>query len=82
MMAFFELVDGKFEVEVHDVVANDDHVVGLVRVTIGKDGRTLEFDEAHVWHVVDGRVTQMWAVPVDPYEVDDFFAAVSSDAGD
>ena len=76
-MEFMQLVDGNFSIELHDVLANDDHVVALIGVTIGKEGRELTFDEAHVWHIRDGLMTQMWAVPQDPYVVDEFFANLS-----
>ena len=36
-------------------------------------GRHLDFDEAHIWHIRDGMATEMWGVPKDPYTVDDFF---------
>ena len=74
-MEFMTLVDGNFSIDLHDVLANDDHVVALITVTIAKDGRDLAFDEAHVWHVRDGQMTEMWAIPQDPYVVDEFFAA-------
>jgi ketosteroid isomerase-like protein len=77
MLEFFALVDFSMTMQLHDVLATDDHVVTLVRVSIDHDGRHLDFDEAHVWHVRDGRAIEMWAVPKDPYEVDDFFAAAS-----
>lgn len=75
MMEFMTLVEGNFSIEVHDILANDDHVVALVKVHIAKGGRKLAFDEAHVWHVTDGRMVEMWSVLQDPYEVDEFFAA-------
>jgi ketosteroid isomerase-like protein len=75
MMEFFTLVDFSMRIAVHDVLATDQHVVGLVTVSIDYQGRHLDFDEAHIWHVRDGMVTEMWAVPRDPYAVDEFFAA-------
>jgi uncharacterized protein len=75
MMEFFALVGFSMKTELHDVAATDDHVVSLVRVSVDYQGRHLDFDEAHVWHVQDGQATEMWALPVDPYEVDAFFAA-------
>ncbi|HVY09059.1 MAG TPA: nuclear transport factor 2 family protein [Mycobacteriales bacterium] len=75
MMEFFAMVDFSMKIAVHDVLATDDHVVGLVQVSIDYQGRHLDFDEAHIWHVRDGMVYEMWAVPKNPYEVDDFFAA-------
>jgi len=74
-MEFMQLVEGNFSIELHDVLANDDHIAALIAVKIGKDGRELVFNEAHVWHVKDGLMTEMWALPVDPYTVDEFFAA-------
>jgi len=76
-MEFMQLVEGKFSMELHDVLANDDHAVLLVAVTIGKGGRELTFNETHVWHIRDGLAVEMWAIPVDPYAVDEFFAAVA-----
>lgn len=75
MMEFFTLVDFSMKLAPHDVLANDEHTVALVTVSIDYQGRHLDFDEAHVWHIRNGKVTAMWAVPKDPYEVDEFFAA-------
>jgi ketosteroid isomerase-like protein len=75
MMEFFTLVDFSMQTAVHDIAATDDHAVSLITVSIDYQGRRLDFDEAHVWHISNGVTTEMWAVPVDPYAVDDFFAA-------
>ena len=75
MMEFFTMVDFSMKIALHDATATDDHAIGLVTVSIDYQGRHLDFDEAHIWHVRDGQVTEMWAVPKDPYEVDAFFAA-------
>ena len=71
---FMQLVEGKFSIETHDFVDSDEHLVALIRVTIGYKGRSLDFDEAHIFHLEDGKVREMWAVPQDPYAVDAFFA--------
>jgi ketosteroid isomerase-like protein len=73
-MEFMQLV-GEFSVEVHRVLADDEFVTSLITVTIAKDGRRLAFDEAHIFRVSDGLMKEMWAVPYDPYEVDEFFKA-------
>ncbi|HET6874107.1 MAG TPA: nuclear transport factor 2 family protein [Acidimicrobiales bacterium] len=75
MMEFFALVDFSMKIDVHDIAATDDHAISLVRTSVDYQGRHLDFDEAHVWHIRDGQTTEMWAVPVDPYAVDEFFAA-------
>ena len=74
MMEFFTLVDFSMKIDVHDIAATDDHAMSLVRVSIDYQGRHLDFDEAHIWHIRDGLTVEMWGVPKDPYEVDDFFA--------
>ena len=75
MMEFFTLVDFSMKMALHDVAATDEHATVLVQVSIDYQGRHLDFDEVHVWHVRDDVVTEMWAIPKDPYEVDAFFAA-------
>jgi len=75
MMEFFTLVEFSMKLALHDVLATDDHVVALVTVSIDYQGRHLDFDEAHVWHIRGGKAKDMWAVPKDPYAVDEFFAA-------
>ena len=75
MLEFFALVDFSFKFDLHDIAATEDHAIALVTVSIDYQGRHLDFDEAHIWHVRDGVTTEMWAVPKDPYEVDAFFEA-------
>ena len=55
-----ELTGGSFRVEVHDVVANDEHGVGLNSVHAEREGRTLEDNNTLVFHVRDGKVTEVW----------------------
>src|SRR3954471_15774528 len=53
-MEFMTMVAGEFSIEPHRLLADDEYVTSLITVTIGKDGRRLAFDEAHIFHVVDG----------------------------
>lgn len=50
--------------------------MSLVHVGSDYQGRHLDFDEVHVWHIRDGQTTEMWAVPKNPYEVDEFFVGI------
>ena len=54
-----ELTGGNFRVEVHGVVANDEHAVGLNSVHAERAGRTLEDNNTLVFHVRDGKVTEV-----------------------
>jgi len=57
---------GTFEVEVHDVVANEEHAIGLTVHRGSHGGRQATFRSVHVWHVSDGRLTELWEYPEQP----------------
>jgi ketosteroid isomerase-like protein len=69
-----ELGGGSFAIEVHDVLANDDHAVVLVHETGKRDGKTLDTDSAHVFHLKDGKTTEFWAMPTDQASEDAFWS--------
>jgi uncharacterized protein len=69
-----ELTGGAFRVEVHDVVANDEHGVGLHKVYAERQGRSLEDNSTLVFHVRDGKVTEVWQYWADLYAADELFA--------
>lgn len=62
-----------FEQDIHDVLANDDHVVALVRQRIEKDGETIEDVSCHVAHVEDGQLRSMWLHPYDQFGSAEFW---------
>jgi uncharacterized protein len=76
--AFFgkimELTDGTFTVAVHDLLASDDHVVVLAKESASRNGKSLESDDVHVWHIADGKAVEYWAISKDQHEVDEFWA--------
>ncbi len=66
--------EGSFSNDIHDMLANDDHVVALVRSTATRQGKSLEGVGVHVMHVTDGKLTEFWNFPEDQTTVDDFWA--------
>ena len=68
-----ELTGGTFRIEVHDVVANDEHVVGLHAVIAERDGKALRDRNILVFHVRDGRTSEVWQFWTDQYAADAFF---------
>lgn len=54
-----------FSQEIHDVLANDDHAVALVKTNVTVNGKSASFDAAHIYHMADGKVTEAWIVPAD-----------------
>lgn len=74
---FQGMLDGPFEpqVELHDVLANDEHLVALVRARVARDGDEVEYPVVEIAHVHDGAVTERWAfMDAVPEDVAAFFA--------
>lgn len=68
-----EMTGGSFRLEIHDVLASDDHVVVLVRESASRGDRQLQMNEAHVWHVSGGLAREFWGFAEDQYEAQSFF---------
>jgi ketosteroid isomerase-like protein len=69
-----ELTGGTFRAELHDVVADDEHVVGLHVDTARRGGKTLNLKEVLVFHLRDGRIVEAWEHHEDSQTWDEFFA--------
>lgn len=70
----FELSGGTYGVEVHDVLANDEHIVALLHATAEREGKRLDQDYAIVFDVHDGIVRAAWEVWKDQPSVDAFWS--------
>jgi hypothetical protein len=69
------LTDGTFRAELHDVVAGDDHVVGLHAEHGQRAGRSLQARLALIGHVRDGRLAEVWEGHLDAEAFDSFWSA-------
>lgn len=65
---------GTFRVELHDVIANDDHAVALTVNRGMRDGASLRSPSVAIYHVRDGRVSEAWLAPHDAYAEDEFWS--------
>jgi uncharacterized protein len=70
----FELTEGTYRVEVHDIVASDEHVVVLYTGRAERAGRQLEDRTALVSHFREGKQAETWVIPGDLYAVDEFLS--------
>jgi ketosteroid isomerase-like protein len=70
-MAGFAEADIKYDV--HDILANDDHVIALGTATATIGGRSLIYRTAEIFHVGNGQVTARWAFSDDTKAITDFF---------
>lgn len=68
------LTGNTFAIEIHDLLASEDHVVVLARETATREGRSLDANEVHVWHLAGGHATEFWGISQDAYASDAFFA--------
>jgi uncharacterized protein len=65
---------GTFRVEIHDLLASEDHVVVLASSAAERGGKRFEMNYCHVFHLSGGKVTESWVVNEDPYVLDEFWA--------
>jgi ketosteroid isomerase-like protein len=70
----FELSGGTFRLEIHDVLANDEHAVALFTARGERAGRRLEDRTAEVFRIRDGKAAEMWLYPADLYANDEFWS--------
>lgn len=69
-----ELSDGTSKIEVHDILANDDHGVALVTGSAQRNGKSFTGQDVHTFHIRNGQVVEFWDSPVDQYEADEFWS--------
>jgi ketosteroid isomerase-like protein len=78
ILAYFgqlgELSGGSLRAELHDVLADDDHVVGLHTAIGQREGQSLNLHAVLVFHLRDGKVAEAWEHYGDQQAFDDFIA--------
>jgi ketosteroid isomerase-like protein len=79
VMAYFgrlaQETGGNFRIELHDMLANDEHVVALTAASAERQGKSLDNARGvQVFHIRDGKVTESWFHSGDQYADDEFFS--------
>ncbi len=69
-----ELLPEGLEIELHDVLANDEHAVSLHRARGRRGDKVLDNMEVLVSHIKDGRVVEVWSHVFDQYANDEFWS--------
>jgi ketosteroid isomerase-like protein len=62
------------ELDLHDVLANDEHTVGLVTATVRVGDQSFTYRTAEIVHTEGGKVTERWAFSDDTQRITDFFS--------
>ena len=70
----FELTGGTARLELHDVLANDEHAVALYTSTAERAGKRRQERIAGVFHVRGGKITRVWLHADDLYSSDEFWS--------
>jgi len=60
------MTDKPSERSVHDILANDQHIVVLATERLTKGGKTFDADQVVVIHPRDGKAAEVWVHLADP----------------
>lgn len=67
-------LDAEFSAELHDVLANDEHALALLKVHVERGGKSLDYDVVEIYHVKNGKCVERWAFSDDTAAIAAFFA--------
>ena len=68
---------GMPDADVHDILANDEHVVVLGSASArAADGSSAEWKYVNVFHMSDGKATEVWGMAENDAAVDPFLDAL------
>ena len=70
-----EETGGTFRLDVHDILANDEHTAVLATLTASRGGKSIEVPVVNVSHNDgNGKITEFWTSTTDPQAALDFWA--------
>jgi ketosteroid isomerase-like protein len=64
---------GTFRLDVHAILADDEHGAVLATSIAERNGKAISSYVVHVLHVRDGRTQEFWVATTDPAEALDFW---------
>ena len=65
---------GTFRLEVHAILADDEHSAIMLTQYGTRNGRTLATKVVHIGHLREGKTAEFWEAFTDPDAIDDFWA--------
>lgn len=73
-----QAMGGPGSMDIHDILGNDDHVVALGTASASApDGSSAEWKYVQVFHIRDGKATEVWGMAENDAAVDPFLDALS-----
>jgi len=70
MMKLKELSGNTYQIEVHDILASDQHAAVLTTERVTRHGKTTELRTVHVWRFGAGKPLAWYEYPRDLYQFD------------
>ena len=70
----FEATGGTLGIELHDVLANDEHAVALYTASGERAGKQLTDNLVQISHLRDGKASEVWTQSTDQYASDEFYS--------
>ncbi len=70
----FERSGGTYRPEIHDVLANDEHTVAVLRASGQREGKTLDRNYVIVFHIAAGKIKEAWEADTDQAAWDEFWS--------
>ena len=65
--------DGTFKAQVHDILANDEHVVVLSATSAQRGDKSMKDRGAEIFHVSDGKITEAFFTGMNLDQFHEFF---------
>src|SRR5436309_5006253 len=69
-----ESTGSKVDIDVHAVVADDEHAVAMLVMRGERDGKRAEWRTAGMYHMRDGKIAEAWGFNEDQQAVDEFWS--------
>ncbi len=69
-----QISGGTFKIDIHDVIANDEHTVVVQRVTGSRPGKQLDARNVDVYHIRGGKASEWWSFTDEPHQEDEFWS--------
>jgi uncharacterized protein len=70
---------GPPSVDIHDILGNDEHVVVLgTASSTARDGSSAEWKYTQIFHIRDGKTTEVWGMAENDAAVDPFLDSLPS----
>ena len=70
----FELTEGSYRPQLHDILADDEHTVALLHATGRHGEKMLDQDYAFICHVRDGQIAELWEAWTEGPAWNDFWS--------